>query len=150
MSLSGQTYSVTGKLDRFKTKDFTVDPVALADHDGIIRFTASISGNHYGIARLIYHGPLLMGRNARYRVNSVKGNIYDITLTARLSGYSDTFRMFPFSTKYGGVAIQADDGSGEAHSSKNNNQWIKSFSVKNNDKSAKNKSCSCISLNDNQ
>ena len=32
--------------------------------------------------------------------------------------------MFPFSTKYGGVEIQTDDGCGEKHTSKNKNQWI--------------------------
>jgi hypothetical protein len=126
MSLSGKPYAAAGKLGRFKTRDFLINPVDLADPDGIIKFTASIKGNHYGMANLIYHAPLLMGRNARYKVNSVKGNSYDITLTARLSGYSNTFTMFPFSTKYGGVAIQADDGSGENHSSKNKNQWITS------------------------
>ena len=55
---------------------------------------------------------------------SVKRNTFDITLTAKLSGYSNTFNMFPFSTKYGGVEIQADDGSGENHTSKNKNQWV--------------------------
>ncbi len=124
MLLSGKSYDVAGKLGRFKTKNFSINPVDLADRDGIIKFTASIKGNHYGMARLIYHAPLLMGRNARYKVNSVKGNTYDITLTAKLSGYSNTFNMFPFSTKYGGVAIRADDGSGENHTSKNKNQWI--------------------------
>jgi hypothetical protein len=124
MSLSGRQYSVAGNLGRFRTKDFSIDPVDLADRDGTLRFTASIKGNHYGMARLIYHAPLLMARNARYRVNGIKGNTYDVTLTARLSGYSETFNMFPFSTKYGGVAIQADDGSGESHVSKNGNQWI--------------------------
>ena len=58
------------------------------------------------------------------RVNGVKGNTYDLTLTAGLSGYSNTYKMFPFSMKYGGVEIRADDGSGENHTSKNNNQWI--------------------------
>jgi len=81
---------------------FPSNPVDLADRDGVIQFTASIKGNHYGMARLIYHAPLIMGRNARYRVNSVKGNTYDLTLTAGLSGHTKIFQMFPFSTKYGG------------------------------------------------
>jgi len=126
MSLSGKSYAAAEKLGRFKTKDFSINPVDLADRDGIIKFAASIKGNHYGMANLIYHAPLLMGRNARYKVNGIKGNTYDITLTAKLSGYSNTFNMFPFSTKYGGVAIRADDGSGENHTSKNKNQWITS------------------------
>jgi len=55
-----------------------------------------------------------MSRNARYKVNGVSGNSYDISLTAGLSGSSHTFEMFPFSTKYGGVAIKSEDGSGRA------------------------------------
>jgi hypothetical protein len=57
-------------------------------------------------------------------VNSVKGNTYNITLTEKLSGYSNTFNMFPFSTKYGGVEIRAEDSSGENHTSKNKNPWV--------------------------
>ena len=99
MSLSGKSYDAAGKLGRFETKDFSINPVDLADRDGVIKFTASIKGNHYGMARLIYHAPLLMGRNARYKVNSVKGNTYDITLTAKLSGLFQTrsicFRSAP-------------------------------------------------------
>jgi hypothetical protein len=124
ISLSGKSYHAAGRLGRFATKEFSINPMDLADHDGIIKFTAAIKGNHYGMARLIYHAPLLMGRNARFRVNSVKGNTYDLTLTAGLSGYSKTFHMFPFSTKYGGIEIRADDGSDENHRSKNKNQWI--------------------------
>jgi hypothetical protein len=124
MSLSGKSYNAAGKLGRFATRDFPINPADLADRDGVIKFTALIQGNHYGMARLIYHAPLLMGRNVRYRVNSVKGNTYDLTLTAGLSGYTKIFQMFPFSTKYGGVEIQADDGSGENHASKNKNQWV--------------------------
>jgi len=126
MSLSGKSYAVSGKLGRFETKDFSVDPVDLADRDGVITFEPSIQGNHYGMARLIYHAPLLMSRNARYRVDGVDGNTFDITLTAKLSGFSNTFKMFPFSTKYGGVELQADGGAGENHRSGNGNPWITS------------------------
>ena len=126
IALNGKTYAAAGKLGRFKTKDFTINPVDLADSDGIIRLKAAIKGNHYGMARLIYRGPLLMGRNARYRVNSVDGNTFDITLTAKLSGFENVFKMFPFSTKYGGVDIGTSDGAGEHHVSNNKNQWITS------------------------
>jgi hypothetical protein len=124
MSLSGRQYDVAGPLGRFETRTFSVDPVDLAVSDGRITFKASIGGNHYGIAQLVYHAPLLMGRDARFKVNGVKGNTYDFTLTAKLSGYSDTFEMFPFSTKYGGLEIWAEDGSGENHASKNQNRWV--------------------------
>src|SRR5262249_55817920 len=83
IALNGKSYNVAGRLARFETRDFAINPVDLADRDGIIRLKASIKGNHYGMARLIYKGPLLMGRGARYRVNGVDGDTYDITLTAR-------------------------------------------------------------------
>jgi hypothetical protein len=100
--------------------------VELADGEGIIQLKASIKGNHFGMARLIYKGPVLMGRGARYRVNSVDGKTFDITIAAKLSGFSNTFKMFPFSTKYGGVEVRTDDGAGEHHVSTNKNQWITS------------------------
>ena len=125
IALNGKTYAA-GNLARFKTKEFKINPVDLADSDGIIRLKAAIKGNHYGMARLIYRGPVLMGRNARYRVNSVDGTTFDITLTTKLSGFENAFKMFPFSTKYGGVDGQANDGAGEHHVSTNKNQWITS------------------------
>jgi hypothetical protein len=100
--------------------------VDLADSDGIIRLKASIKGNHYGMAQLIYRGPVLMGRNARYRVNSVDGNTFDITLTTKLAAVENAFKMFPFSTKYGGVEVATAGGAGERHVSTNKNQWITS------------------------
>jgi hypothetical protein len=100
--------------------------VDLADQEGIIRLKASIKGNHYGMAQLIYRGPTLMGRNARYKVNAVEGNTFDITLTTKLSGFEETFKMFPFSTKYGSVGVGTNDGAGEQHVSTNKNQWITS------------------------
>jgi hypothetical protein len=124
--LNGKPYAAAGKLARFKTKDFPISPVDLADQDGIIRLKASIKGHHYGMAQLIYRGPLLMGRNARYKVNAIEDKTFDITLTTKLSGFENVFKMFPFSTKYGGVDIQTTDGAGEHHVSTNKNQWITS------------------------
>jgi len=124
MMVSGKPYAAAGKLGRFETREFPVDPVDLADGEGVITFKASIKGNHYGMANVIYHGPLLMGRNARFKVNGVQGNVFDITLTKKLSAFSDDFLMFPFSTKYGGVEIRADDGSGANHAGKNKNAWV--------------------------
>lgn len=124
VQLNGRPYAAAGKLPRFKTKEFKINPVDLADQDGVIRLKASIKGNHYGMAQLIYHGPVLMGRNARYKVNAVNGNTFDISLTARLSGFENVFKMFPFSPKYGGVDVQTSDG--EHHVSTNKNQWITS------------------------
>jgi hypothetical protein len=126
IDLNGTTYTAGGRLGRFRTKEFTISPVDLADRDGIIRLKAAIKGNHFGMARLIYRGPVLMGRNARYRVDRVDGNTFDITLTTKLSGFENVLKMFPFSTKHGGVDIETTDGAGERHTSTNKNQWITS------------------------
>jgi hypothetical protein len=125
IALNGKSYDA-GRLQRFQTRDFALTPMDLADEDGIIRLKAAIKGNHFGMARLIYRGPLLMGRGARYKVNGVNGNAFDITLTEKLSGFSSTFKMFPFSTKYGSVDVRTTDGAGEHHVSTNRNQWITS------------------------
>ena len=125
ITLNDKPYAA-GTLGRFATREFPINPVELADRDGVIRLKASIKGNHFGMARLIYRGPLLMGRNARYRVNGVEGNTFDITLTEKLSGFENVFKMFPFSTKYGGVEVQTADGAGAHHVSTNKNQWLTS------------------------
>jgi hypothetical protein len=124
--LRGKTYAASGKLRRFASKEFAVNPVDLADGDGVIRMKASIRGNHFGLANLIYRGPVLMGRNARYKVNGIDGNTFDITLTKQLSGFENVLKLFPFSTKYGAVAVRSGDGGGEHHVSRNGNQWITS------------------------
>lgn len=59
-------------------------------------------------------------------MNRVDDNSFDIALTTKLSGFENVFKIFPFSTKYGGVDIRAADGAGEHHVSKNGNQWITS------------------------
>lgn len=125
ITLNGKTYA-GGNLARFRTKEFKVSPVDLADAEGVIRLEAAIKGNHYGLANLIYRGPTLMGRNARYKVNAVEGNTFDITLTTKLSGFETVFKMFPFSRKYGGVDTAPSDGTAEHHASNNKNQWLTS------------------------
>jgi Calcineurin-like phosphoesterase len=126
IALNGKSYAAAGKLARFKTKDCPISPMDLADQNGVIALKASIKGNHYGMANLIYRGPVLMGRNARYKVNSIDKNTFDITLTTKLSGFENVFKMFPFSTKYGGVDVRTNDAAGERHVSTNKNQWITS------------------------
>jgi hypothetical protein len=103
-----------------------MSPVDLADGEGVIRLKAAIKGNHYGMANLIFRGPTLMGRNARYRVNAVEGNTFDITLTTKLSGFENVFKMFPFSRKYGSVDVGPSEGAAAHHASNNKNQWISS------------------------
>jgi hypothetical protein len=126
ISLNGKTYAASGKLDRFRTKEFRISPVDLADGEGVIRLKAAIKGNHYGMANLIFRGPTLMGRNARYKVNAVEGNTFDITLTTKLSGFENVFKMFPFSRKYGSVDVGPSEGAAAHHASNNKNQWITS------------------------
>lgn len=124
--LSGKSYAAGRTLERFATREFEMDPVDLADAEGVIRLKASIKGNHFGMARLIYRGPILMGRNARYKVNAVDGNTFDITLTTKLSGFENVFKVFPFSPKHGGVDVAAGDSAAEKHVSTNKNEWLES------------------------
>ncbi len=121
--LGGRTYD-GGTLERFATRDFPLSPTDLADDDGVIRLKALIEGNHYGMARLIYRGPLLMGRGARYRVNAADGDEFDITVTKRLSGFSTEFKLLPFSPKHGDLVVRPEGGgAAEHHVSANGNRW---------------------------
>ena len=126
LSLNGTWYNHAGALAQFERAEFTLDPTTLADGDGVIEITSSIDGNHFGMARVIYHAPLLMGRNARFQVNSVTGNQYNLTLQHDLSYFSNTFKMFPFSGKYGTFTVSSDDDSATKRVSGNGNEWIES------------------------
>jgi hypothetical protein len=127
MVISGTSYSVTGTLLEDEKVEFTVDPVDLAQSDGVISFSGSIGGNHYGMARLIYHGPILMGRNARFRVNSASGGLFDVTLTDKVSAWPESvFKLFPFSITDRALSITASDGSHQQHASNNGNVWVSS------------------------
>ncbi|HZL93728.1 MAG TPA: metallophosphoesterase, partial [Vicinamibacterales bacterium] len=44
IALNGKTYAASGKLARFRTKDFRISPVDLADGEGVIRLKAAIKG----------------------------------------------------------------------------------------------------------
>ena len=78
------------------------------------------------MARLVYYAPVLMGRNARFTVNSIKDNHYGITLQKDLSYFSNTFKMFPLSKKYGSLLVTSDDGKTIKKVSDNGNEWIQS------------------------
>jgi hypothetical protein len=125
MVISGTSYNVAGTLLEDEKAEFSVDPVDLAQSDGVISFSGSIGGNHYGMARLIYHGPILMGRNARFRVNSASGGVFDVTLTDKVSGWpGSVFKIFPFSITDSDLSITASDGSDQQHVSSNGNVWV--------------------------
>lgn len=108
LSLSGHWYNNTGSLAENELVYFSIPPQDLCDHDGVMNFTAFIDGNRYGIANLVYREPLLMGMNARFRVNSQKDNVYNLSLTKTISRNSAVkmmiwdsavFERFPHGTE---------------------------------------------------
>jgi hypothetical protein len=50
-----------------------------------MNFTAFIEGNRYGMVNLIYREPLLLGMNARFRVNSYTDDVFNLSLTKTIS-----------------------------------------------------------------
>ncbi len=83
--VSGHWYNITGSLAENNQVNFSVPPQALCDYDGVMNFTAFIQGNRYGMVNLVYREPLLMGMNARFRINSEKDNVYNLSLTKTIS-----------------------------------------------------------------
>ena len=81
-------YNVSGTLNEDEMVNFSVDPILLSDNDGVMNFTAFIDGNHYGMTNLVYHEPLLLGRNARFKINNYSNEAFNISLTKTISGYS--------------------------------------------------------------
>jgi hypothetical protein len=65
--------------------NFTVNPTNLSDAYGVMNFTAFIQGNHYGMVNLVYHEPLLMGMNARFRVDSYHDGVCNLSLTKTIT-----------------------------------------------------------------
>jgi len=124
--LSGSWYNISGTLDENEMVNFSVDPQVLCDADGVMNFTAFIDGNRYGMVNLIYREPLLLSRNARFRVNGFTDGIFNLSLTKAISRNSAVFKMFPFSTDsmYDHMDISADDGSGVKHTGDNGNLWL--------------------------
>jgi hypothetical protein len=108
LSLSGSWYNVSGPLYENDMVNFSIDPTKLSDNDGVINFTAFIEGNHYGMVNLIYREPLLLSRNARFRVNSYEDNVFNLSLTKTISQVSVVdmvlwnsmiFNKFPIGTE---------------------------------------------------
>jgi predicted phosphodiesterase len=133
ISLNDVWYQDPCSLQRFQKSEFSIDPCDLADSNGRIEIESSIKGNRYGMARLIYHEPVLMGRNARFKVDKVDGNKYTLALKKDLSFFSDTFKMFPLSPDYGKLEVNSDDGSAKIQVSDNYNHWIESNTPEVND-----------------
>lgn len=88
LCLSGYWYNVSDALGKNKMVNFSVDPMHLCTYDGVMNFSAFINGNRYGIVNLVYREPLLMGMNARFRINSHTNSTYNLSLTKTISRVS--------------------------------------------------------------
>lgn len=85
LSLSGNWYNVTGTLNENEIVNFSVNPQDLCDTNGVMNFTAFIDGTKYGMVNLIYHEPLLLSRNARFKVNSYTDGVFNLSLTKTIT-----------------------------------------------------------------
>jgi predicted phosphodiesterase len=106
--LSGHWYNITGPLSENEQVNFSVTPEVLSDTNGVMNFTAFIAGNRYGMVNLVYHEPLLLGMNARFRINNINENIINLSLTKIISRTSSEkmmiwdsvlFQKFPRATE---------------------------------------------------
>jgi len=126
LCLSGNWNNVSKTLNENEMVNFSLEPQVLCDANGVMNFTAFISGNKYGMVNLIYHEPLLLSRNARFKVNGFSHSNFNLSLTKTVSRDSMIFKMFPFSTDsmYDNIDIIAEDGSGLKHYGENGNIWL--------------------------
>jgi hypothetical protein len=85
LCLSGRWYNATVPLKENNMVNFSVETKDLCDNNGIMNFTAFIQGNRYGMVNLVYHEPLLMGMNARFRVNSYTNGVFNLSLTKTIT-----------------------------------------------------------------
>ena len=106
--LSGHWFNASGPLLENREVNFSVNPEDLCNADGVMNFTAFIDGNRFGMVNLLYREPLLMGMNARFRINSVANGVYNLSLTKTLTRSSavnmkiwnsEVFQKFPHLTE---------------------------------------------------
>ncbi|HVQ00438.1 MAG TPA: metallophosphoesterase, partial [Candidatus Thermoplasmatota archaeon] len=88
LNLNGHWYNASGPLVDDEAMNFTVDPVNLSDDQGVMNFTAFIQGNRYGMVNLVYHEPVLLGMNARFRVDGYQDGVFHLSLTKTITGTS--------------------------------------------------------------
>ena len=109
LCLSGNWYNATGPLKENEIVNFSIDAKNLSQPDGVMNFTANIDGNHYGMVNLIYREPLLLGRNARFRVNSYSDGAFNLSLTKTITRNSPVkmalwnsrvFERYPLLTEF--------------------------------------------------
>jgi len=98
LCLNGHWYNATGSLSDHATVNFSVDPTSLSDARGVMNFTAHVQGNRYGMVNLVYREPLLMGMNARFRVDSYHGGVFNLSLTKTITRTSPLAMMLWNST----------------------------------------------------
>ena len=108
LCLSGHWYNISGGLAEDDFVNFSINPEDLSVETGVLRFFSNIDGNCYGMINLVFHEPLLLCRNARFRVNSVNDNIFNLSLTKTVSRISpeklviwnsELFDKYPFFTE---------------------------------------------------
>jgi len=108
LCLSGHWYNSSGNIAENEAVNFSVNPQDLCDDDGVMNFTAFIDGNRYGMVNLVYREPLLLGMNARFRVNSYADGVFNLSLTKTITRNSKTnsiiwnsavFNKFPRTTE---------------------------------------------------
>jgi hypothetical protein len=80
LCLSGNWYNNSGDLVEDDFVNFSINSEDISDEIGVLNFTARIDGNCYGMVNLIFHEPLLLCRNARFRINSYNDAVINITL----------------------------------------------------------------------
>jgi len=106
--LSGTWYNASVTLDENEMVEFSVNPKFLSDIDGVMNFTAYIDGNRYGMVNIVYREPLLLSRNARFRVNNYSDGVFNLSLTKTISRNSpvnmmiwnsEFFQKFPIVTE---------------------------------------------------
>lgn len=124
--LSNKWYNISNTLKEDESFNFTIDPQYLCDEEGIINFTAFIDGNRYGMVNIIYREPLLLGRNARFKIQNISNKVLNISLVKKISRSSNVFKMIPFSTDpiYSNIDIIAEDESGKVNYGRNGNLWL--------------------------
>jgi hypothetical protein len=83
--LNDQWYNTTGPLAPNSVVNFPIESSALSDNQGLMTFTSRIRGNCFGIVNLMFHEPLLLGANSRFRIDDADPQICNITLTGAVT-----------------------------------------------------------------
>ena len=116
LSLNGNQYGEGGSLNPGEQQNFPVAPETLTNDQGELRFQAKVGGNQQAMARLIFEGPLLFGRNGQFRVEESQGKRARIALLRAASEFTNQFKLLPFARGSGpfsvepGTVLRSDSG----------------------------------------